>query len=92
MTMRAKLAGFVALGAAAVLLAACGGSGSEPAAHNETTPHDSTAPTAEDAAKEAALAADAPPEAPLENTEEPTPGSGETPPAPEPTKSENIFY
>ena len=86
--MRVKL--LVALGAGALLLAACGGQGSDaPAA--EATPPETTAPTAEDAAKEAAAAADAPPEAPAEATE-PAVNPGETPQPPEPTKSENIFY
>lgn len=92
MTMRVKLAGFAALGAGALLLAACGGSGGEPSGKNETTPPEASLPSVEDVAKEAAIAADAPPEAPVENTEEPTPGSGEVPPPPPPTKSEEIFY
>lgn len=90
--MRAKLAGYVALGVGALLLAACGGSSSEAPEDHGAAPAESAAPTAEDAAKEAAIAADAPPEAPVENLEEATPNPGEIPPPPEPTKSENIFY
>lgn len=90
--MRAKLAGFIALGAGALLLAACGGGSPESSEDHGAAPAEATAPTAEDAAKEAALAADAPPEAPVEDPEATTPTPGEIPPPPEPTKSENIFY
>ena len=92
MSKRVKLIGFATLAAGALLLAACGGSGSEPAHQTAGPAKEEALPSVDDVAKEAAIAADAPPEAPVENTEEPTPGSGEVPPPPPPTKSEEIFY
>lgn len=92
MTKRVKLIGFAALGLGALLLAACGGSGGEPASQTAGPAKEEALPSVDDVAKEAAIAADAPPEAPVENTEEPTAGTGEVPPPPPPTKSEEIFY
>ena len=92
MSMRVKLTGFAVLGATALLVAACGGSGGEPANPTAGPAPQAEATTVDDAAKEAAVAADAPPEAPAENAEETAPTPGEIPPPPPPTKSEEIFY
>ena len=88
--MRGKLAGLMALGASALLLAACGDS--YVSSDNDTAPPEPVeAPAAEEAAEEAV--AEVPAEQVPETPAEPIPyEAGEAPPPPEAPKSENIFY
>lgn len=92
--MRAKLAGLVALGAAALLLAACGQETARQTAQPEVTPPEPAAPTAEQAALDAAAAAATPVDPDTAATPaEPQPYDPEANPTqPPPSKSDEIFY
>lgn len=89
--MRGKLAGLIAMGAGALLLAGCGDSYAS--AEDDTTPPEPTpmeAPAAEEAAEPAV--AELPPEESAETPAEPAPYEQTEQPAPETPKAENVFY
>lgn len=94
--MRTKLVGFAALGAFALLLAACGQEQAQQTSQTEPAPAEATAPTAEQAAADAAAAAGA--ETPVDPDAAATPAEPQpydpatNPTQPPPSKSDEIFY
>jgi hypothetical protein len=92
--MRAKHAGLVVVGAVALILAACGQNSAEQTSQPEVTPPEPAAPTAEQAATDAAAAAATPVDPDAAATPaEPQPYDPATNPnQPPPSKSDEIFY